>query len=80
MVPVDGGGPSVMAGATGVGLTVIEKAWEANGVTPSPTPLVAVTTPVNRPGVIGKPEIRPEGLKVSPSGRAPAVTLKAGVG
>ena len=75
-MPVAGGGPSVITGATGAGLTVIEKFWVASGL----TPLVAVTVPVNTPLLVGVPETMPVVLKLSPEGRLPEVTLKVAAG
>ncbi len=66
----------MITGATGAGLTVIEKFWEALEF----TPLVPVTVPVNVPVLVGVPEIRPEELKLRPGGRLPDVTLKVGAG
>jgi hypothetical protein len=65
-----------MTGATGAELMVIEKFWEASGV----TPFVAVTTPVNVPTLVGVPKIPPAEVKLSPGGKLPEVTLKTGVG
>ena len=70
-----------MSGAAGAWAMVIEKFWEAAGVTPSPTPLVAVTVPVNTPAEVGLPESRPVvEFSVTPGGKAPELTLKTGVG
>ncbi len=71
-----GAGPLVIAGATGAGLTVIEKFWVAAGL----TPLLAVTVPVKVPLLVGLPEMTPAELKLNPGGRLPDVTLKVGAG
>ncbi len=76
VVAVVGGAALVMTGATGAGLTVIEKFWVAAGL----TPLLAVTVPVYAPTPVGLPEIIPAELKLSPGGRLPEVTLKVGAG
>ena len=75
-MPVAGGAPLVITGATGAGLTVMEKFWVATGL----TPLLAVTVPVNTPLPVGVPETTPAELKFSPGGRLPEVTLKVGAG
>ncbi len=63
----------VMAGAW---LMVMEKFWMASGL----TAFVAVTVPVNKPPLVGVPEITPAVLKLRPGGRLPELTLKVGVG
>ena len=46
-----------------------------------PTPLLAVTVPVNGPpAVVGVPEMTPAVLRLNPAGNAPAVTAKVGAG
>ena len=76
MVPVAGGAPLVITGAAEAGLIVMEKFCVAAGL----TPLVAVTVPVNTPGLVGVPETTPAELKLNPRGKLPDVTLNVGAG
>ena len=62
----------VITGAAGA--MVILKFCVASGV----VPFEAVTVPVNVPARVGVPLIAPEGLSVSPGGKAPDETLKVG--
>src|SRR5688572_27587 len=68
--------PVPIVGAPGTtAAIVIEKFWVA-----LPCGLLAVTTPVKVPAVVGVPVNAPPELSVSPGGSAPEVTLKVGAG
>ncbi len=66
-MPVAGGVGLVM---TMAGVMVIEKFWVALGR----VPFAAVMVPVNKPAVVGVPEMTPPELSVSGGGKAPDVT------
>ncbi len=73
-MPLGGGGPLSMVG-DGAGRTIVMLNGCGNA---GAVPLLAVTMPVNVPAVVGAPLMTPAGLKVSPGGGVPVVTLNVG--